>query len=39
LLSKVQYVCQQLVSAGYAQEGYDTRRGFFALTPSRGYPH
>jgi hypothetical protein len=23
-LSEVQYVCQQLVSAGYAQEGYDT---------------
>ncbi len=32
----VQYVCQQLVSAGYAQEGFDTQRGFFALTQSRG---
>ena len=33
----VQYVCQQLVSAGYAQEGYDTQRGFFALPSPRAW--
>jgi hypothetical protein len=32
----VQYVCRQLARAGYAQEGSETRRGFFARTPSRG---
>lgn len=31
----VQYVCQQLVNAGYAQEGSDTQRGFFSVTSPR----
>ncbi len=31
----VQYVCRQLVGAGYAEEGRDRQKGFFALTSSR----